>query len=128
MLATVLQVISVVALAGYLVAWWYAVWLSTGRCEQFVVPLLGVLLVGLGVPGTVVSVLASAGHGRWLGTAVAFWAVVPLVIIGCHLAVTSRRSLGRKNGTKANAQARAGNRACAEHCRSGLLKRGPWAR
>jgi hypothetical protein len=37
-------------LAAQMAAWWFAVWISIGRREQFVVPFLGVLVLGLGIP------------------------------------------------------------------------------
>jgi hypothetical protein len=44
-------------------AWWFAVWLSIGRREQFVLPFLGVLVLGLGLPIMAADKLVSSGHG-----------------------------------------------------------------
>lgn len=90
-------------MAVYLGAWWLAVWLSIGRREHFVVPFLGVLLFGLGLPIMGADLLVTAGHGRGQGAAFASWTAVPLVTIGCHLAVAWRRSRAQQTRSDANA-------------------------
>jgi hypothetical protein len=83
-------------LAVHIAAWWFAVWLSIGRREQLVVPLLGVLFLGLGPPIVVADLLVTSGHSRWQGLVLACWTAVPLVTIACNLAVAWRRLRGRR--------------------------------
>ena len=90
-------------LAVYMTAWWFAVWLSIGRREHFVVPLFGVLLLGLGLPVMVADLLVTAGHTNWQGVAFTCWTAVPLVAIVCHLVVVRRRSRGPWTRSKPNA-------------------------
>lgn len=90
-------------LAAYVAAWWFAVWLSIGRREQFVLPFLGVLVLGLGLPITVADMLVTSGHGRWQGSAFACWTAVPFVTIACHLAVAWRRSPDQRPRSDADA-------------------------
>ena len=81
-------------LAVHIAGWWFAVWLFIGRREQFVVPLLGVLFLGLGLPILVADLLVTSGHSRWQGPVLACWTAVPLAAIACRLAVAWRRLRG----------------------------------
>ena len=90
-------------LAAYMAAWWFAVWLSIGRREQFVLPFLGVLVLGLGLPIIAADMLVTSGHGRWQGAAFACWTAVPFVTIACHLAVAWRRSPDQRPRSNADA-------------------------
>ena len=89
-------------LVVHMAAWWFAVWLSSGRREQFVVPFLGVLVLGLGLPIMSADLLVASGLTRWQGVAFACWTAVPLVTIACHLAVAWRRSRGRRRRVDAD--------------------------
>ena len=91
--------VGAVWLAVHMAAWWFAVWLSIGRREQFVVPFLGVLVLGLGLPIMSADLLVASGLARWQGVAFACWTAVPLVTIACHLAVAWRRSRGQQPGS-----------------------------
>ena len=90
-------------LAAHMAAWWFAVWLSIGRREQFVVPFLGVLVLGLGLPIMGADMLVTSGHGRWQGAAFACWTAVPVVTIACQLVVAWRRSRGQRPRSDADA-------------------------
>ena len=81
-------------LAAYLAVWWFAVWQSIGRRDQFPVPFLGVLLLGLGLPMMGADLLVASGHSGWQGAALACWAAVPMLTIACHPAVAWRQSQG----------------------------------
>ncbi len=90
-------------LAVHMAAWWFAVWLSIGRREQSVVPLLGVLVLGLGLPIMGADLLVVSGHSRWQGAAFACWTAVPLVTIACYVAVAWRRSRSQRRRSNADA-------------------------
>ncbi len=62
-------------------------------------PLLGVLVLGFGLPIVGADLLVASGDNRWQ---VACWTAVPLVTIACHLAIAWRRSRGQRRRSDAD--------------------------